>query len=693
MAKWFETSTWRNLIDMHIPDWNENFLSKFDPKEYVDALADAGVDNAILYTGNCLGMCFWPTKAGHMHKGLKGRNINIETFKLAREKGMKVVMYYNIWNRWAYDVHPDWRMVTMDGLTTTENKDHVRVSRFGQVCINNQEYRDFVKAQITDIAQSFDADGLWIDMIGYFGTVCCCPACRKRYLQDTGREIPTTINWNDPEWVRFVRKREDWFTDVTNMIRETALTVNSKLSLTFQGGSILSGWGGGVNMGFIEANDYLAGDFYGPPMQYSVTCKYFNNITNIRPMEFMTSRCENLSDHTSTKSIDELRNSAMGAFMNNAAFVFIDAIDPMGTINRDFYRMMGELHESVRPFEEAVSPNAKLLSDVAIYSNLRSVYEPKDNGYRLDQVPSRVPRIKGLTEIGRTMVTGRVMFDIISERQLNDLSRYPSILLPSEYVLDDNEIKAFEKYVNDGGILIMTGETGMNDGAGSRRADFALNGLFGVHYEGETFENAGYMAPTEIGQVCFSGNTKTYPLAIHSEMTKVKADADVDVLATITLPYSRVDEVYHFGSAISNPPGVETDYPALTLRRVGKGKAVYIAAPLEKETYSHQRCLVTDLVKYLLDKRTVSYEVPEWLEVMAWRDEKNSCYQLNMLNSIYEVSNLIARDLKFKLEIPEKIKQVREVGTGRTLDFEYVDGALLLKVDEICDFSMLRLDY
>lgn len=31
MGKWFEKSTWRNLVDMHIPDWNEDFLSRFDP--------------------------------------------------------------------------------------------------------------------------------------------------------------------------------------------------------------------------------------------------------------------------------------------------------------------------------------------------------------------------------------------------------------------------------------------------------------------------------------------------------------------------------------------------------------------------------------------------------------------------------------------------------------------------------------
>ena len=103
---WYKSSTWRNLIDMHIPDWNPEFLSEFSPEEYAQSMVDAQVDASIVYAGNCLGMCFWPTKVGHMHKGLKGRDINSETIKALREQGIKVIVYYNIWNRWAYDTYP-----------------------------------------------------------------------------------------------------------------------------------------------------------------------------------------------------------------------------------------------------------------------------------------------------------------------------------------------------------------------------------------------------------------------------------------------------------------------------------------------------------------------------------------------------------------------------------------------------------
>ena len=40
---WIEGNYRRNLMDMHIDDWNEEFLSKIDVDEYVEALKDAGL--------------------------------------------------------------------------------------------------------------------------------------------------------------------------------------------------------------------------------------------------------------------------------------------------------------------------------------------------------------------------------------------------------------------------------------------------------------------------------------------------------------------------------------------------------------------------------------------------------------------------------------------------------------------------
>jgi alpha-L-fucosidase len=71
---WIKGNYRRNLLDMHIADWNEEFLSKVDPEAYADALADAGVQAAMVKAMPHTGLCYYPTKVGRMHAGLKGRD-------------------------------------------------------------------------------------------------------------------------------------------------------------------------------------------------------------------------------------------------------------------------------------------------------------------------------------------------------------------------------------------------------------------------------------------------------------------------------------------------------------------------------------------------------------------------------------------------------------------------------------------
>ena len=65
---WIKGNYRRNLMDMHIDDWNPEFLSKINVKEYVAALKDAGVQAAMVKGKPHTGLCYYPTKVGRMHR-------------------------------------------------------------------------------------------------------------------------------------------------------------------------------------------------------------------------------------------------------------------------------------------------------------------------------------------------------------------------------------------------------------------------------------------------------------------------------------------------------------------------------------------------------------------------------------------------------------------------------------------------
>ena len=54
---WYQKNYRRNLVDMHIEDWDESFLSEFDPEEYVRMLKRANVTCAMVYANSHVGLC------------------------------------------------------------------------------------------------------------------------------------------------------------------------------------------------------------------------------------------------------------------------------------------------------------------------------------------------------------------------------------------------------------------------------------------------------------------------------------------------------------------------------------------------------------------------------------------------------------------------------------------------------------
>ena len=215
---WYTNSYRRHLCDMHIDDWDEKFLSEFSPEEYYENLKKANIQNAMLYFQSHVGLCYYPTKAGKMHGGFRGKEDAMRRLvRLCRENGITVTGYYSlIYNNWAHDTHPEWRMVTPEGKSLRETSTEVvaefagkGLCRYGLCCPNNYEYRDFVKKQIEEMADYFAFDGMFFDM-PFWNHFCYCDACKERWAKEVGGELPIIRDWKDPKWLLHVEKRRQW---------------------------------------------------------------------------------------------------------------------------------------------------------------------------------------------------------------------------------------------------------------------------------------------------------------------------------------------------------------------------------------------------------------------------------------------------------------------------------------------------
>lgn len=602
--KWYTKNFRRHLCDMHIADWDDRFLSEFSVEDYFQNLKNARVTAAMIYFQSHAGLCNYPTESGKMHNAFKGREDEVKKLvDLCRENGIAVIGYYSlVYNTWAADTHPEWRLIHEDG-----GSNRTKGSRYGLCCPNNPEYRQFTYNQIKEMSEIYKVDGMFYDM-PFWPVRCYCEHCKKRYAEEVGGEIPkrNSPDYNYHEYYeKFIRRSREWMgefsewaTRVTNELMpgvtveqncaHGALPVHTYSHLT------------------TKACDYAGGDLHKDAITNSFACKYYYSATNNQPFEYMLSRCApNLQAHTITKSRDLLESYVMLTCAHHGATLMIDAIDPVGTLNPKFYNFLGEIFDKEIPYEKYLT-EGKMLTDVGVFfhydakfSNLQGQQHSNYNG--------SVNAVKQL--VRRHIPVGVIASENIKKNELNE---YGFIVLSNMHHLTKEMREDLIKYVNDGGTLYMSNID---------ERELAKE-LLGITCEGYTEECKTYIGAEPQYEELLLGYDKKYPLPFNCRLPIVKGYEEKDVAARIVLPYI-LSGGRDFASIHSNPPGEVTENPALIIKKYGKGTVIWSAAPIETGEELDYSLIIENLVSaYARGGVSLKTDAHPSVELVTFRDEK-----------------------------------------------------------------------
>ena len=608
--KWFSHCYRRNLVDMHIEDWDEQFLSQFDPADYFANLQRAHIQSPMLYLQSHVGHCYWPTETGHMHSAFQSEPGKMRRLaQLCKDAGMHPVGYYSlIYNTYEEDRHPDWRLRGADGLSG-----HQHGSRYGLCCPNNPDYRAFVAAQIREMAEYFVDDngesllsGMFYDMTFWPG-VCHCDHCKARYKAATGLDTLPVENWNDPVWRNFQHLREQWMGEFARFATEETKRLLPHASVEHNYANAVAGDSSLCSSTELVNDwcDYTGGDLYGDLYNHSFTAKYYYAVTKNQPFEYMTCRCDrSLGVHTLSKSFEHLAVEILLTVAHHGASFVIDAIDPVGTLDSRVYDLIGYVFEEQMAYEPYF--RGEMIQDVAVYYSTTGRY----NSIGLP-ITSKTAAI-GLT---RTLIQQHIPMGIVANSTTDRLSKYKIVFAPHIAGITDQNRADLLSYVKNGGNLYLSGAEDPT----------LLSLLLGAKVQGYTAENAVYRAPTEAGREYFGKSTvdeftEKYPFPTEQRLPILMlTDTDAEVLATMTLPYTKPGEK-RFASIHSNPPGVATNYPAMLRKKVGKGTVIWLAASLEcDDRWAHKNLLLSIVNDYLLC-RTITTTAPRQVEIVTFRD-------------------------------------------------------------------------
>ncbi len=598
---WYKKHLRRHLCDMHIDDWSPAFLSKFSPETYVENLKLAKINSAMLYFQSHVGLCYWPTTSGKMHTGFLGKEDALrKTVALCHENGIAVTAYYSlIFDTYQSDLHPDWRIVDPEG---NAKRDATKLecaggtgSRYGHVCPNNPDYRRYTETQIKEISEYFPKfEAMFFDML-FWPSRCYCKHCRARYLAEVGAEIPTVQDDRDPAWRTFMKKRREWMGEYAQWATATAKKYMPHLTVYHNAAQTVSRRETCCAEEVIAACDYIAGDLY----DNNVFARLFlKSATPNQPFEYMFSRCHpNLAAHTQIKALDVMRSEVMRTVAHHGASFVIDAIDPVGTMDRRVYERLGKVYTEMEKYEPYYY--GEPIEDVGVYYSMKgkvALFGDKWSNYQ------------GASTTINTLIEANIPAAVTGG--FADISKHRALIVSATTADDEYDTERIVKYVEEGGSLYFSGA----EHRGLLKAFFDAEGI------GYTEEQIVYVAPMPAAKGVFDYYSADFPLRFEWSAPRVVGIPAKKVLATLTLPYTKRHSEVKFASIHSDPPGIKTDIPAMAYTAYGKGRVVWSAVPLECYSfYDYRNILVNILDTHLGLHRTVLSDAPADVELTLFK--------------------------------------------------------------------------
>jgi hypothetical protein len=621
----------RILLDMHVPDWDPQFLTKHDPRRYTEVFAAAGAEEITFYAQSHLGLCNWPTRTGKHHANLNGRDLVAEAIDAIHAAGLRARAYYSVvHNNWAYENHRDWR--TTVPLRTDGGYPG---PHYGLVCPNNPSYRQLVTDQLEELVSDYEFEALFVDLT-FFTPVCQCGSCATRF-REAGLGAPQPIaDWTDSRWIRQRRAVESWAVEFAAELRDRVKRARPELSVQHNF-TALCGPTFGVPLTAIHTVDLPAADFYGDLEEQLAVGRIFRWLADGQPAEFMTSISRHVVDGVSIKTADEMAVTAGLAAVLSGGLTFIDAVAPDGTVSEPPFEHVAVALSLLT--EQAADSELRPVADIAVYYTDNSRMDPRDNGRPSAEITwggLAYPHFAAVKAASGHLQRAGLPYDVVVPGV--PLDRYAVVVLPDAICLSAAECAALTDYVLGGGHLYASGSTGRWLVEAPGEEAWALDELFGISrmprdwygdpeapgrpLDGVTNFHTGKAAFLHPRTAALKEALRpagwlrsTDPGFVRSTLRPSEA---TKVLASVDLAWGdRWGSVFeHTWSSVHNdPPWRQLIDAAVTQRPAGQGSVVYSLAAAE--TTPHGGSLFVALVRELLGN-SAQYEVHAPHDVFAF---------------------------------------------------------------------------
>lgn len=719
--------------------WGQTNITERDPVQYDIAWwrkqwQRTQVQALIINAGGIV--AYYPTKFPLHHRAefLKDRDLFGELRKAAQEDGLFVMARMDS-NRTAEDffkAHPDWFARDPDGQPYRAADKYI-------TCINSPYYDEYLPGVLREIIERSHPDGFTDNSWAGLGrnSLCYCANCDRKFKAKTGEALPRTADWDDPvyrQWIMwsYARRTELW-------------EQNNEVTRKAGGPDCI--WSG-MNSGSVSAQARSFRDLREICRRADIL------MLDHQARDDDTGFQQNADTGKRVHSLmgwDKLAPESMAMYLSRPGYFRVASQSPAearmwmiagiaGGIHL-WWHHIGAYHDDRRMYGTAEpvarwwKTHQRYLTNRQPVASVGVVWSQRNTDFFGRDAPEE--RVDApYTGFMQALVRARIPYLPI---HADDIERQSAalklLILPNLGALTDSQAAAIRRFVQQGGSLVATGDTGLYTEWGDPRPDFVLADLFGCHRTqpprkltraepssgpagaGRDPSNHTYLRLIPEWRARVNGprrGDEPVPAGNRHPVLRGFDDTDivpfggtlvplrVDAGATVPLTFVPPFPVYPPETSWMRQPN--TDIPGLVLSERGRSRIAYLPADLDRR-YARSRlpdhaALLANVVRWAAeDSLPLEVEGVGFIDCHLYRQEGRLILHLVNLTSeatwrapLHELIKV--GPFTVKLRLPEGMRQAsaRLLVSGATQRVAVQGESAVIEVPSILDHEVLVVE-
>ncbi len=588
-----------------------------------------------------------------------------------------------------------------------------------QTCFNRPYWQEKNFEILEEILDRYEVDGFFYNWFRYLW--CFCPECHAAFRDATGLGLPPAAMWDearrsvtvtrmydgllqpsmdDPElWRAFVRFRYDAVGSYARRVRdfiharrpEVVLALHHDLSSDFPEGIREAGWDGrqladAADVISVESFDRLARPQPKYPYWPGEQARLGRGLKPNRPTVVLLTYSEIFASRRTAQppaqlGLDLMQIAAHGGSPNMGLSGTFEQND------RKALPVVKQVFGHLAKHADAYADLRSIAEVALLYSQSTADYYGGD-----DPMGRCIRDYRGFYE---ALTEAHLSFDPVHEgaltAELLASGRYRTLVLPNVACVSDDQARALDAFVRDGGHLIATFETGLFDEVGVPRGRFALECLGRRPREKRTVTGGYYRVRDARLVTCFP---HTDVIGADEELLLTDASPGCTASEDLTLipPVTNNTPEFAFWTE-------ETREPGLVVRTFGKGSVTYVPWQVGRLYSLYGVPEFAALIAWAVERRqpppAVSTNAPSCVEMVVMRQGTMGPLLVHLLNRATAESKPPVEPVELagvRLTVRGRVGRARSLLHERDLEIEVGGDSSSVRVPSLGLYDAVLLD-